>query len=77
MRFAGPSPLRRQARGAGDRRRRGRLNGTGRLLIRESGTEPLIRVMAEGDDEAAGQPQWSMQLCETDRAATPVREDRA
>jgi phosphoglucosamine mutase len=28
-----------------------RLNGAGRLLIRKSGTEPLIRVMAEGDDE--------------------------
>src|SRR5262249_49599513 len=28
-----------------------KLNGTGRLLIRKSGTEPLIRVMAEGDDE--------------------------
>jgi phosphoglucosamine mutase len=28
------------------------LNGRGRLLIRKSGTEPLIRVMAEGDDEA-------------------------
>jgi phosphoglucosamine mutase len=27
------------------------LNGTGRLLIRKSGTEPLIRVMAEGEDE--------------------------
>jgi phosphoglucosamine mutase len=29
-----------------------RLNGTGRLLIRKSGTEPLIRVMAEAEDEA-------------------------
>jgi len=28
-----------------------RLAGQGRLLIRKSGTEPLIRVMAEGEDE--------------------------
>ena len=28
------------------------LKGHGRLLIRKSGTEPVIRVMAEGDDEA-------------------------
>jgi phosphoglucosamine mutase len=27
------------------------LNGSGRLVIRPSGTEPLIRVMAEGDDD--------------------------
>ncbi|MEL6948233.1 MAG: phosphoglucosamine mutase, partial [Pseudomonadota bacterium] len=27
------------------------LANTGRLVIRKSGTEPLIRVMAEGDDE--------------------------
>jgi phosphoglucosamine mutase len=28
------------------------IDGKGRVLIRKSGTEPLIRVMAEGDDEA-------------------------
>ena len=29
-----------------------KLNGQGRLVIRPSGTEPVIRVMAEGDDPA-------------------------
>ena len=29
-----------------------RLSGSGRVLIRKSGTEPLIRVMAEAEDEA-------------------------
>ncbi|HTW35008.1 MAG TPA: phosphoglucosamine mutase [Rhizomicrobium sp.] len=29
-----------------------RLNGTGRILVRKSGTEPVIRVMAEGEDES-------------------------
>lgn len=28
-----------------------RLKGSGRVLIRKSGTEPLIRVMAEGEDQ--------------------------
>ena len=28
-----------------------RLGATGRIVVRASGTEPLIRVMAEGDDE--------------------------
>ncbi len=27
------------------------LGDTGRLVIRESGTEPVVRVMAEGEDE--------------------------
>jgi phosphoglucosamine mutase len=28
-----------------------RMNGSGRILVRKSGTEPVIRVMAEGEDE--------------------------
>ncbi len=28
-----------------------RLNGSGRLLVRKSGTEPVIRIMGEGEDE--------------------------
>jgi phosphoglucosamine mutase len=30
---------------------RQQLGNSGRLVIRPSGTEPVIRVMAEGDDE--------------------------
>ena len=30
----------------------GRLNGTGRILVRYSGTEPLCRVMVEGQDDS-------------------------
>ncbi len=51
VRFTGGEPLKtdrvQQAISDGERR----LNGSGRVLVRASGTEPLIRVMAEGDDE--------------------------
>jgi phosphoglucosamine mutase len=32
-------------------RERARLDGRGRLLVRASGTEPVIRVMVEAEDE--------------------------
>jgi phosphoglucosamine mutase len=53
VRFAADSrPLEMAAVQEAIRDGEGRLNGSGRILIRKSGTEPVIRVMAEGDDEA-------------------------
>jgi phosphoglucosamine mutase len=52
VRYQGASPLRSAAVLAAQAVAEKRLEGTGRLLIRASGTEPLIRVMAEGEDEA-------------------------
>jgi phosphoglucosamine mutase len=50
VRFGGGEPLEKDAvkRCIADAERA--LEGRGRLVIRKSGTEPLIRVMAEGDD---------------------------
>lgn len=44
------------------------LGGRGRLLIRKSGTEPLIRVMAEGDDPALVE-RLVDEICEAVQAA--------
>ena len=52
VRFAGTSPLGDLQIQAAIRSAEATLNGHGRLLIRESGTEPMIRVMAEAEDEA-------------------------
>jgi len=51
VRFASGKPLEsEQVKGAIAEAEQ-RLNGSGRLVVRASGTEPLIRIMAEGDDE--------------------------
>lgn len=47
----------------------GELEGKGRLVIRPSGTEPVIRVMAEGDD-AAQVEQVVDRICDAVRSAT-------
>jgi phosphoglucosamine mutase len=51
VRFAGGKPLESASVKAAIEDARNRLGTAGRLVIRPSGTEPLIRVMAEGDDE--------------------------
>ncbi len=52
VRFAGGQPLDDDGVKATIAAAEQELGGTGRLVIRKSGTEPLIRVMAEGEDEA-------------------------
>jgi len=51
VRFNGGAPLEDATVKAAIRDGESRLGKAGRLVIRKSGTEPLIRVMAEGEDE--------------------------
>jgi len=51
VRFSTGRPLENAAVKAAIAQAQARLNGSGRVLVRASGTEPLIRIMAEGDDE--------------------------
>ena len=52
VRFAGGKPLEAASVRAAIADAEASLDGKGRLVIRPSGTEPVIRVMAEGDDAA-------------------------
>lgn len=51
VRFSGGKPLDHQDVKRVIAQAEAELNGSGRLVIRPSGTEPVIRVMAEGDSE--------------------------
>jgi phosphoglucosamine mutase len=51
IRYRGESPLENEAVKAAVEAGEARLGKAGRLLIRPSGTEPVIRVMAQGDDK--------------------------
>ncbi len=57
-----------------DARARARMDGRGRVNIRYSGTEPVARVMIEGDD-AAEIEQLADELCEAIRV--DIGEERA
>ena len=48
------------------------LAPNGRLLMRESGTEPVVRVMAEGEDEAMVQ-RIVAGLCDRIKAVAAVQ----
>jgi phosphoglucosamine mutase len=45
-----------------------RLNGRGRVLIRYSGTEPLLRIMIEGEDQTTVQT-WANEIAEAAKKA--------
>jgi phosphoglucosamine mutase len=69
VRYAGASPLRMPHIQAAIAAAHEQMRSTGRVLIRASGTEPLIRVMAEGEDSALIQ-QIVEELCATIALAT-------
>ena len=50
VRYSGESPLKNMSLLAEIEKREAEIQGEGRILIRASGTEPLIRVMVEGDN---------------------------
>lgn len=64
VRFAGESPLRHARVSSAIAEAEGLLDGCGRLLIRKSGTEPVIRVMAEAEDAILVERVVN-ELCET------------
>jgi len=68
VRFVGPAPLHHPRVLAAVAAAEAELGTTGRLLLRPSGTEPVVRVMAEGEDSAMVD-RIVLELCDTIRAA--------
>ena len=72
VRFHGGSPLSDSRVRTAVAEAEASLAATGRLLLRESGTEPVVRVMAEGEDEALVS-RIVDHLCETIAHVTQAR----
>jgi phosphoglucosamine mutase len=68
VRFNGGAPLDQDKVKAAIAAGESRLGAGGRLVIRKSGTEPVIRVMAEGEDESLV-AEVVEEICEAVRAA--------
>jgi len=68
VRYEGGAPLEADNVKAAIAKAESELSGTGRLVIRASGTEPVIRVMAEGDDPALVEKVVD-EVCEAVRVA--------
>ncbi len=81
IRYKGVSPLEHEIVKAAIEAGRARLGKAGRLLIRPSGTEPVIRVMAQGDDKALIASVMNEIVAAIDRAAsadaTPIEAEHA
>ena len=77
VRFAGRAPLGHPRVLKAVAAAEAELGTSGRLLLRPSGTEPVIRVMAEGEDKAMVD-RIVLQLCDTiQQAADPAAEQAA
>ena len=80
VRFSGGKPLEEAPVKAAIEDARNRLGKAGRLVIRPSGTEPLIRVMAEGDDpqlvETRGQRHRRRHFRDAQRRLIALRSRR-
>ncbi len=69
VRYEGGAPLENETVQAVIAQAESELEGKGRLVIRPSGTEPVIRVMAEGDDSKQVESVVD-RVCDAVRAAT-------
>ncbi|TRD11777.1 phosphoglucosamine mutase [Erythrobacter insulae] len=68
VRYSGGAPLENETVKAVIAEAEAELEGKGRLVIRPSGTEPVIRVMAEGDDQSQVEAVVD-RVCDAVRAA--------